>query len=81
VCTGKGKDKKCRTVRPPRTRTVTLTRLVDGLHLRVGARFTVSIVEPGAIGKQYLFKIRANQQPSATIITLAPGSTKPCPSC
>jgi hypothetical protein len=67
VCTGKGKDRKCRTIPPGKASTVNLTRLVAGPRLSVGTLLTVKVVEPDTIGKQYTFKIRANRQPSNTV--------------
>ena len=80
VCTGKGRKRKCRTT-VPKTGTIDLTRLVAGKRVQVGARIMVSIVQPGTVGKQYIFKIRAGRQPAVTILALAPGTTKPCPGC
>jgi hypothetical protein len=80
VCQGKGKKRTCHRVRPA-SGTIDFSSLVAGAHVKVGTLIKVSIVEPGTIGKQYIFKIRANQQPVVKITALAPGSTKPCPQC
>jgi hypothetical protein len=81
TCRGTGKKRKCRTAAPPASGTIDLTRLVKGKHVHVGAQIRVSIVAPAAVGKQYIFTIRPNRQPSVTIVSLAPGGTTPCPSC
>jgi hypothetical protein len=80
VCKGKGKKRKCHRVRPT-SGTIDFSKFVAGMHVKVGTLIKVSIVQPGTIGKQYTFKIRANQQPVVKITTLAPGSTNPCPLC
>jgi Bacterial Ig domain len=81
VCSGKGKKHKCRTAAPPAGGTIDLTRLVKGKHVHVGAQIRVSILSPATVGKQYVFTIRPNRQPSVTIVSLAPGGTTPCPVC
>jgi hypothetical protein len=80
VCKGKGKKRKCRRIRPT-SGTIDLSKFVAGAHVKVGTLIKVSIVEADTIGKQYVFKIRANRQPAVKITALAPGSTKPCPEC
>ena len=80
ACAGKGHKRRCRSVTPS-IGTVDLSSLVAGRHISVGSRLTVSIVEPGAVGKQYIFRIRAGRQPAVTILALAPGTTRPCPGC
>ena len=80
ICTGKGKKRKCRLVEP-RTGTVDLTRFVAGKRVKVGAQIIVAVIEKGWIGKQFLFRIVPSHQPTEKIQTLAPGSTKLCPSC
>jgi hypothetical protein len=80
VCKGKGRKRKCHSARPT-SGTVDLSKFVAGAHVKVGTVIKVSIVEPGAVGKQYTFRIRANRQPAITITTLAPGTMKPCPLC
>ena len=80
VCKGKGKKHKCHRARPTRGK-IDLSKFVAGTHVKVGALIKVSIVEPDTVGKQYIFKIRADRQPAVKITALAPGSTKPCPGC
>jgi hypothetical protein len=80
ICTGRGKNRKCRTVRP-RRRQVDLSKLVSGRHVGVGTVLTVTMSQPGAIGKQFIFKMRARKLPSITIVYLLPGTTTPCSSC
>jgi hypothetical protein len=80
VCTGKGKKRKCR-MAAPKTGNIDLTRFVGGRHVKVGTRIFVAIVQPGSIGKEYVFRMVTGNQPAVKIVTLAPGSTKPCPSC
>ena len=38
-------------------------------------------VAPGAIGKEYVFRMLRDKQPAVKIQTLAPGGTAPCPGC
>jgi hypothetical protein len=47
----------------PGTRTVDLTRLFKGRHLRPGAKITVTISQPGYTSKVYTFVIRAGRGP------------------
>jgi hypothetical protein len=77
---GKGKKRKCHRVRPA-SGTIDLSKFVAGKRVKVGTVIKVSIFEPGAIGKQFTFKIRANRQPAVIIGQLEPGSLKPCPRC
>jgi hypothetical protein len=81
VCTGEGKKRRCRTVLPPRLRTVDLTGLFGGRHLPVGTRLTVSILAPDTIGKVYTFKILSGQQPRVNVRCQAPGRKKPGSGC
>ena len=81
VCKGKGKKRKCKLV-VPKTANVDLTRFVAHKHVTVGSQIFVAMVEQGWIGKEYIFKIVKNNQPSNRIVALAPGSsTKLCPNC
>jgi hypothetical protein len=80
VCTGKGKKRRCRRV-APKVGNVDLTSLVRHKHVKVGAQIVVAMVQPGWIGKEYVFTIVKSHQPSNRILSLAPGSTAPCPGC
>ena len=80
VCKGKGKNRRCRSVEP-KLGNVDLSSFVHHKHLKVGVQILVAIVEPGWIGKEYVFKILKSNQPSNRILALAPGSTAPCPGC
>jgi hypothetical protein len=80
VCKGKGTKRKCRIVEPA-LGNVDLTSLVAHRHVAVGARVFVAMIEPGWIGKEYIFTFVKNRQPSKRIVVLAPGSTRLCPTC
>ncbi|HEY2320108.1 MAG TPA: Ig-like domain-containing protein, partial [Solirubrobacteraceae bacterium] len=80
VCKGKGTKRKCRSVEPA-LGNVDLTSLVAHRHVAVGARVFVAMIEPGWIGKEYIFTFVKNRQPSKRIVVLAPGSTRLCPTC
>ena len=81
VCKGKGKKRKCKLV-VPKTANLDLTRFVAHKHVTVGTQIFVAMVEQGWIGKEYIFKIVKNNQPSNRIVALAPGSsTRLCPNC
>lgn len=81
VCKGKGKHRHCVKKPPPRVGTVTLTSLFHHRHLAVGAKLTISVVQSGAIGKVYSFKIRRSRAPSLKVACLAPGSSTPGRGC
>jgi hypothetical protein len=80
VCKGKGKKRKCHSA-PPASGTIDLSKFVAGARVKVGTLIKVSITAPGSVGKQYTFRVRANQQPAIKITQLAPGTMKPCPQC
>ena len=80
VCKGKAKKRRCRLVMP-KSGNLDLTRLVAHQHVKVGGQIVVAMIQPGAIGKQYVFTMLTRAQPSVKIQTLAPGSTAPCPGC
>jgi hypothetical protein len=81
VCKGKGKKRKCK-LQAPKTALVNLSRFVSGKHLSVGTKMTVTMFEPGWIGKRFSFTIIKNHQPPDTITAMAPGSnTRLCPQC
>ncbi len=80
VCTGKGKKRRCRRV-APKVGNVDLTSLVRHKRVKVGAQIVVAMAQPGWIGKEYVFTIVKSHQPSNRILSLAPGSTAPCPGC
>jgi hypothetical protein len=80
VCIGKGKKRKCKLV-TPKSGNLDLKRYVIHRRVKVGSQLTVAMIQPGSIGKQYVFRMVKNNQPSVKIQTLAPGSTRLCPSC
>lgn len=81
VCKGKGKKRKCKLVAPKQAR-VSLTRFVAGKHLSVGTRITITMFEPGWIGRRVAFTIVKSDQPKETVTAMAPGSsTRLCPTC
>ena len=80
VCKGKGKKRKCKLV-VPKSGNLDLTRFVHNKRVKVGSQITVAMIQPGSIGKQYVFRMVKNNQPSVKIQALAPGSTKLCPTC
>jgi hypothetical protein len=80
VCKGKGKKRKCK-MAAPKTGNLDLGRYVAHRRVKVGAQITVAMIQAGSIGKEYVFRMLKNNQPSVKIQTLAPGSTKLCPSC
>jgi FG-GAP repeat/Bacterial Ig domain len=80
VCTGKGNKRKCRLV-VPKSGNLDLTRFVAHRRVKVGYQIIVAMIQPGSIGKQYVFTMVKRAQPSIKIQTLAPGSTRLCPTC
>ena len=81
VCKGKGKKRKCKLVAPKQA-SVSLTRFVAGKHLSVGTKLTITMFEPGWIGKRFVFTMVKGQQPPDTVTAMAPGSsTRLCPKC
>jgi hypothetical protein len=80
VCKGKGKRRKCK-MAAPKTGNLDLGRYVAHRRVKVGGQITVAMIQAGSIGKEYVFRMVKNNQPSVKIQTLAPGSTKLCPSC
>ena len=80
VCKGKGKKRKCK-LAVPKSGNLDLTRFVHNKRVKVGSQITVAMIQPGSIGKQYVFRMVKNNQPSVKIQALAPGSTKLCPTC
>ncbi|MFL5863511.1 MAG: Ig-like domain-containing protein, partial [Solirubrobacteraceae bacterium] len=80
VCKGKGKKRTCRLV-APKSATLPLTRYVAHKRLKVGSKLIVVMIQPGSIGKEYVFRMVKNNQPAVKILTLAPGSTRLCLTC
>ena len=80
VCKGKGKKRHCRLATPkerqPRPVAVRRSQARQG-----GLADQVTMIQPGSLGKEYVFRIVKSNQPSVKIQTLAPGSTAPCPGC
>lgn len=62
-------------------RNVDLSPKFHQRHLRVGARFTVSVVKPNWVGKNYQFIVRSRHGPRIAIDCLAPGSDRPGAGC
>jgi Bacterial Ig domain/FG-GAP repeat len=80
VCKGTGKKRKCKLV-VPKSGNLDLTRFVHNKRVKVGSQITVAMIQPGSIGKRYVFRMVKSNQPSVKIQALAPGSTKLCPTC
>ncbi len=80
ACHGKGKKRRCKMV-VPRTGNLDLARQLHGERVRVGSELIVAMIQPGAIGKEYVFRMVSGKQPSVKIGALAPGGTAPCPGC
>jgi hypothetical protein len=80
VCKGKGRKRKCK-MAAPKTGNLDLGRYVAHRRVKVGGQITVAMIQAGSIGKEYVFRMVKNNQPTVKIQTLAPGSTKLCPSC
>jgi hypothetical protein len=80
ACTGKGKRRKCK-LAVPQVANLDLGRYVQNKRVNVGSQLTVAMIQPGSIGKEYVFRFVKNGQPAVKIATLAPGSTAPCPGC
>jgi len=81
ACKGKGRHRRCTPKPPLRVGTVILTRFVRHHRLAVGTKLTISVVEPGRIGKVYVFTIRRDKAPALLVACLAPGSTTPGRGC
>ena len=80
VCKGKGKKRHCR-LATPKSANLDLSRFVAHRRVKVGSQITVTMIQSGSLGKEYVFRIIKSSQPSVKIQTLAPGSTAPCPGC
>jgi hypothetical protein len=80
TCHGKGRKRRCAMV-VPKTGNLDLTRQLRGKRIPVGSTLVVAMVQPGAIGKEYVFRMLRDKPPSVKIGALAPGGTAPCPSC
>ncbi|HTU94462.1 MAG TPA: Ig-like domain-containing protein, partial [Solirubrobacteraceae bacterium] len=80
VCTGKGKKRRC-TRAVPASGNLDLTHLVANRRVRAGSALVVAMIQPGSIGKEYVFGMVRGKQPSVKIRALAPGGTAPCPGC
>jgi hypothetical protein len=65
----------------PKSGNLGLTNLVHGKRLKVGSEHVVAMIQPGSIGKEYVFRMVRDKPPSVTIAALAPGGTAPCPGC
>ncbi len=80
VCKGKGKKRKCRLV-APKSANLSLSRYVLNKRIKVGDKLTVAMFQSGSVGKEVVFTMIKNAQPSFKSLLLAPGSTKLCPKC
>ena len=80
VCKGKGKKRKCRLV-VPKSGNLDLTRFVAQQAGQGRVPDHRRDDPAGSIGKQYVFRMVKSDQPSVKIQTLAPGSTRLCPTC
>ena len=80
TCHGKGKKRRCR-LAVPKSGNLDLARMLHGRRVPVGSELIVAMIQPGSIGKQYVFRMIRGKQPSVKIQALAPGGTAPCPGC
>jgi hypothetical protein len=80
ACHGTGKRRRCRLL-VPKSGNLDLTKLVRGKRVRVGSELIVAMIQPGSIGKEYVFRMVRDKPPSVKIAALAPGGTVPCPGC
>jgi hypothetical protein len=82
LCRGDGCERRARTVKVKRNRrTLKLTRFLDGLALRPGARFEVRVTKRARIGVVARLTMRAGKPPSRRDDCLFPGRKRPrrCP--
>jgi hypothetical protein len=80
VCAGKSKKRKCKRA-VPSSGNLDLSHLVENKRVRAGSAVSVAMIQPGSIGKEYVFLMVRGKQPSVKIRALAPGGTAPCPGC
>ena len=80
LCRGAGCRSTSRTIRPSR-RTMDLTALLHGSNLHVGTVLEVAISERNAIGRGFVFTMRAGRDPSEEVGCLAPRSLIPNRGC
>jgi hypothetical protein len=80
VCQGSGHKRRCK-LAVPSSGNLDLARLVSNKRVRVGSAVVVAMIQPGSIGKEYVFRMVRDKQPSVRIRALAPGGTGPCPGC
>jgi hypothetical protein len=81
-CRGGGCERRARTIKVKRNRrTLKLTRFLDGLALRPGARFEVRVTKRATIGVIARLRMRAGKPPSRRDDCLFPGRKRPgrCP--
>ena len=71
---------KCSGARPNGQR-VDLTHLFQGERLAVRTHLTVLMVRPNAIGKAWLFTMRASHDPAAKLTCVGPASSVPGRGC
>jgi hypothetical protein len=80
TCRGKGHKRRCK-LSTPQSGNLDLTHEVANRRFKVGSALVVAMIEPGSIGKEYVFQMLRDKQPSVKIRALAPGGTAPCPGC
>ena len=73
LCRGAGCRSASHTVRPSR-RTMDLTALLHGSNLHVGTVLEIAIGQRNAIGRGFVFTMRAGRDPSEVVGCLAPRS-------
>lgn len=79
-CQGKPCQAK-RGERHKRPRTIDLTALLARTTLAAGDRLTVSVTAPNAVGRVWVFTMRAGEDPGRVTSCLAPGSTRAGKGC
>ena len=80
VCQGHGHKRRCKLSVPP-SGNLDLSHQVANQRIKVGSSLVVAMIEPGSIGKEYVFEMVRDKLPSVRIRALAPGGTAPCPGC
>ena len=60
VCKGKGNKRRCR-LSVPQSGNLDLTHRVAHKRVKVGSSLVVAMIEPGSIGKEYVFQMVREQ--------------------
>ena len=76
-CRGRGCPFKSRRVKVSRRGARNFGRLFRKRKLRVGARLTVTVTQPGAIGRVTILTVRRRKEPRLQRRCLPPGTTRP----